>query len=184
MFWRGKDLEKKNPPWAAWDLLCRPKCKGGLDILKLQTQNTCLLMKMVHKFTNHLDIPWVKLIWEIYYPQGTANINQQTRSFWWWDCLKLMPIYRTWQVVNYRMGIYLLSGWIIGMIIRKKTFGHIFFLSPKTKTLISISSLESLNELITHFHLLLSEEAYIQYQELQQCLLSIFSIRSCNNVYL
>lgn len=60
----SKDLEKKNPPLVAWDLICRPKDRGGLGILNLSIQNNCLLLKMVHKFINHIDIPWVNLVWE------------------------------------------------------------------------------------------------------------------------
>jgi hypothetical protein len=172
IFWRGKDLEKKNPPLAAWDLLCRPKCKGGLGILNLQTQNTCLLMKMVHKFINQLDIPWVKLIWEIYYPQGMANINMQTCSFWWRDCLKIMPTYKDLagcQLQNGHTLAFWMDTW--DALPKKDLWPHLFSFSQNQN--ISISSIHSLDELTTHFHLPLSEEAYIQYQELEQCLLSL-----------
>ena len=104
LFWRGKDLEKKNPPLAAWDMLCRPKNKGGLGILNLWLQNKCLLMKMVHKFINHADIPWVNLVWEIYYPEGFSPINTQTCSFWWRDCLKLLPDYKNLAVCSLQDG--------------------------------------------------------------------------------
>ena len=57
IFWSGKDLEKKNPPLTARDMICRPKNKGGIGILNIVTHNTCLLIKMIHKFINHMDIP-------------------------------------------------------------------------------------------------------------------------------
>jgi hypothetical protein len=59
--WRDKDLQKKNPPLAAWDLVCKTKKQGGLGVLNLTVQNDCLLMKHVHKFYNHADLPWVHL---------------------------------------------------------------------------------------------------------------------------
>ena len=52
---------------AAWDMVCRPKEKGGLGVLNLKVQNDALLLKLLHKFYNHLDIPWVSLIWKTYY---------------------------------------------------------------------------------------------------------------------
>ena len=32
---RGSDLSKKNPPLAAWDLVCKPKQLGGLGVTNL-----------------------------------------------------------------------------------------------------------------------------------------------------
>jgi hypothetical protein len=33
--WRGSDVNAKEPPLAAWKLVCRPKKKGGLGVIKL-----------------------------------------------------------------------------------------------------------------------------------------------------
>jgi hypothetical protein len=33
--WRGGDLNAKKPPLAAWKLVCKPKKKGGLGVIKL-----------------------------------------------------------------------------------------------------------------------------------------------------
>ena len=52
---------------AAWDLVCRPKDKGGLGILNLNVQNQGLLLKQMHKFYNKQQVPWVQLIWDSYY---------------------------------------------------------------------------------------------------------------------
>lgn len=56
-FWRGEDLERKNPPLTAWDLVCRPKDQGGSSILNLQTQNEALLMKNIFKKFYKQGIP-------------------------------------------------------------------------------------------------------------------------------
>jgi hypothetical protein len=33
--WRGGDLNAKKPPLAAWKMVCKPKRKGGLGVIKL-----------------------------------------------------------------------------------------------------------------------------------------------------
>ena len=47
--------------------MCKPKDKGGLGVIELTVQNTCLLMKHLDKFFNYVDQPWVYLIWEKYH---------------------------------------------------------------------------------------------------------------------
>jgi hypothetical protein len=56
--WRRKDKEKINS-LAAWDMVCKPKEKGGLGIINLKLQNAALLLKHLHKFYNNFDTPWV-----------------------------------------------------------------------------------------------------------------------------
>jgi hypothetical protein len=60
--WRG-DINAKKPPLAAWNLVTRPKLKGGLGVIKLDLHNEVLLMKHLHKLFSKQDLPWVKLIW-------------------------------------------------------------------------------------------------------------------------
>ena len=72
-----------------------PKTEGGLGVLNLQTQNDALLLKNLHKFFNRHDIPWVNLIWERHYSNGslpsTSNLKD---SFWWKDILKLLDSFK------------------------------------------------------------------------------------------
>jgi len=60
--WRGADLNAKSPPKATWHMVCLPKSEGGLGVINLTTQIEALLLKILHKFFNRLDIPWVNLI--------------------------------------------------------------------------------------------------------------------------
>jgi hypothetical protein len=39
------DLNAKTPLLAAWKMVCKPKKKGGLGVVKLQPQNDALLLK-------------------------------------------------------------------------------------------------------------------------------------------
>ena len=79
---------------AVWGLVCRPKEKGGLGIIDLQTQNQALLIKQLHKFYNRRDVPWVNLIWSTYYEGLVPHATEQCGSFWWCDILQLTPSYR------------------------------------------------------------------------------------------
>jgi hypothetical protein len=93
--WNKKtdDGEKCNS-LAAWDMVCRPKKKGGLGILNLKLQNQGLLLKYLHKFYNKTDTPWVHLIWNSYYFGKVPHTMSPCGSFWWREIFKLTPIYR------------------------------------------------------------------------------------------
>lgn len=80
--WRGSDINSKKPHKAAWPLACTSKGNGGLGILNLHSHNQSLLLKNLHKFFNHLDIPWVHLVWEVRYSNGHPPTANQKGSFW------------------------------------------------------------------------------------------------------
>jgi hypothetical protein len=48
--WRGKDFSRKGYNLAAWDLVRKPKDKGGLGVINLSIQNDALLLKQLDKF--------------------------------------------------------------------------------------------------------------------------------------
>jgi len=56
LIWYGSDLnaKRKQPPCAAWKMVCTSKVRG-LGVINLKAQNVVLLMKEVHKFFNHGD---------------------------------------------------------------------------------------------------------------------------------
>jgi hypothetical protein len=39
-------------------------------------------MKLLHKLYNHLDIPWVNLIWFKYYQTRVPHVARETGCFW------------------------------------------------------------------------------------------------------
>jgi hypothetical protein len=55
--WRDKDGMPKQS-LAAWELVCKPKLKGGLGIVNFQKQNAALLIKFLDKFYNRKALPW------------------------------------------------------------------------------------------------------------------------------
>ena len=92
--WRGNDPNKKEGNLAAWPMVQKPKHKGGLGVINLRLQNDALLLKQLHKFYNHHNIPWVHLIWAKYYTNKVPHGSRKVGSFWWKDILRLNPIYR------------------------------------------------------------------------------------------
>jgi spermidine/putrescine-binding protein len=53
---RKQKMEKCNS-LASWDMVCKPKKRGGLGIINLKIQNQGLLLKYLHKFYNRDDTP-------------------------------------------------------------------------------------------------------------------------------
>lgn len=92
--WRGSDPEAKGGNLVAWPTVMKLKEKGGLGVINLRLQNDALLMKHLHKFYNKMDVPWVQLIWEKYYPDKVPHASREVGSFWWRDVMRLNTIYR------------------------------------------------------------------------------------------
>ena len=46
--WKGADLNAKNTPKAAWEMVTLPKKEGGLGVLNFRIQNEALLLKNLH----------------------------------------------------------------------------------------------------------------------------------------
>jgi len=99
---------------AAWDLVCRPKNKGGLGILNLQLQNQVLLMKHLNKFYNKEDVPWVSLVWNTYYHERVPHATELCGSFWWKDVAKFMDSFVAVSQINWVLGTLYCCGMTSG----------------------------------------------------------------------
>lgn len=67
----GANPSSRKPSKAAWPMVCVPKDCGGLGIININAHNEALLMKFLHKFYTKADTPWVNLLWNRYYNNGT-----------------------------------------------------------------------------------------------------------------
>jgi hypothetical protein len=92
--WRGKELSQKGYNLVAWDLVRKPKDKGGLRVINLSVQNDALLLKHLDKFYKKENVQWVKLIWDKYYENSVPHLAREKGSFWWKDILSLNVFYR------------------------------------------------------------------------------------------
>jgi hypothetical protein len=101
--WRDQDGEPKQSP-AAWEIVCKPKLKGGLGIINFDKQNDALLIKFLDKVYNKKDIPWVQLIWYAHYPGKLPHEEKLAGSFWWRDVLRQVDNFRGMAVVTHGRG--------------------------------------------------------------------------------
>jgi len=49
--------KKRGNNLVAWEIIQKPKEKGGLGVINRHLQNDALLMKQLHKFYNRMDVP-------------------------------------------------------------------------------------------------------------------------------
>jgi hypothetical protein len=113
--WRDKDGMPKQS-LAAWDMICKPKLKGGLGIVNFQKQNAALLIKYLDKFYNKKDLPWVDLLWFAHYQDKVPHEEKLCGSFWWRDVMKQVDNFRGVAAVIHGQEILCCSGRIIGRL--------------------------------------------------------------------
>jgi hypothetical protein len=92
--WRGGDINAKKPPLTAWEMVAKPKLKGGLGVINLRRQNKALLLIFLHKFYNKEDLPWLRLLWSQYYSNGQVLGQVKRGSLWWRSNLKLLKVFK------------------------------------------------------------------------------------------
>lgn len=54
---RGNNPTFTRKSLASWEMVCRPKDKGGLSAINLRLQNIAMLLKFLVKFYNGADLP-------------------------------------------------------------------------------------------------------------------------------
>jgi hypothetical protein len=92
-FWEGNS-EKKKYYLVKWDVVCKPRKKGGLGIKNLQLFNQCLLCKWWWKLEEE-DGLWIQLVKAKYgVDKGIQNIKMKSNdSPVWKDLLKVKHLY-------------------------------------------------------------------------------------------
>jgi hypothetical protein len=170
--WVGGDVNAKKPPLAACKLVTRPKPTGGLGVSRLRLQNDVLLLKNLHKFFNIADLPWVKLIWIKYYPNGKVPGVALKGSHWWRNSLKLLNTFKGIAQVQLGTGDTILfwSDMWNGRIM-KISFAQLYSFALKENIIVKeVIEQDNLQDI---FHLPLFEETYEQCCELDALLQSL-----------
>jgi hypothetical protein len=108
------DIDNPKQSLAAWEMLTKPKEKGGVGLVNFKKKNEALLMKYLDKFYNKADIPWVQLIWSSYFSDSVPHAEKHCGSFWWRDIAKLSDDFRQVSFVRPGNGKSIIFGWING----------------------------------------------------------------------
>ncbi|WVZ65394.1 hypothetical protein U9M48_014768 [Paspalum notatum var. saurae] len=89
--WTGTDTAKGGQCLVAWENACRAKEDGGLGIKRLDVQNSCLLLKLVHRLFNPGSSSWA------HWARGRidlANFAGEVNGAHWDSLRALLPAYR------------------------------------------------------------------------------------------
>lgn len=60
--WTGSDSTSGAKCLVAWEDVCRVKEDGGLGIIRLDAQNACLLLKLLHRLHHPQDSAWARWV--------------------------------------------------------------------------------------------------------------------------
>jgi hypothetical protein len=151
---------------AAWEMVCKPKNKGGLGIIHMKTQNQALLLKYLDKFYNKKDLQWVNLIWNTYYQNSIPHATDSCGSFWWKSIMKLSPVFRGVAECSVGKGNSVLlwkDNWSHGIM--QHNYPCLF--SYAINEDISVAEITDSTDLIDLFHLPISPEAFTEWEQLQ-----------------
>ncbi|GJN32817.1 hypothetical protein PR202_gb21348 [Eleusine coracana subsp. coracana] len=60
--WSGEETISGAQCLVSWERACLPKKDGGLGVRDLSLQNTCLLLKLLHRVHDTTDSAWARWI--------------------------------------------------------------------------------------------------------------------------
>lgn len=86
-FWKGNNWVNGSSGLISWDVCCRPRNAGGLDVINLRLFNIALLSKWWWKLLTAPQSPWVALILHFHYPhydhlQAIHHTIHSASPFW------------------------------------------------------------------------------------------------------
>ncbi|CAO2152694.1 unnamed protein product [Urochloa humidicola] len=89
MFWKGSPRCSGGDCQVAWTTACWLKQEDGLGIIDIEVQNTCLLLKNVHKLLTGNSNPWANWVRYWYTPERSPPPTSSWTMF-----QGLLPTYR------------------------------------------------------------------------------------------
>lgn len=167
--WRGNEFRKKGYNLAAWELVQKPKHKGGLGVINLSMHNDALLLKQLDKFYRKVDVQWVNLIWQKYYQTEVPHLAREKGSFWWKDILRLHLKYRgIASCIPYKGDT--ISFWddLVNGHVFSQVFSALFQFAKNPK--ISLWNLRNSEALLDCFRIPMTRLAYNEFLQLQDLL--------------
>ena len=103
-FWWGQRGDRRKIHWRKWEVLCKPKLKGGLGFKDLCKFNKAMLAKQIWRLTSNTDSLFYKVFKAKYFPNGNVfEARLATGSFAWKSILRsenLIERNARWQIGN------------------------------------------------------------------------------------
>ena len=90
MLWKAAAVCSGGDCQVAWEFVCRLKAEGGLGVVDLELQNTCLLLKNLHGLLDGRDTPWTRWVRRSYLCPCPEPSTPSWRHF-----ESLIPLYRS-----------------------------------------------------------------------------------------
>jgi hypothetical protein len=162
----------KVTTFAAWDLVRKPKDKGGLGVINLTVQNDALLLKHLDKFYRKENVQWVKLVWDKYYENSVPHLAREKGSFWWKHILRLNVFYSGVAICDAAKGDTI-GFWddLIDGSIHSLVFPNLMHLAKDLN--ISLFQLRQSHDLLGCFRITMSRPAYNEFLLLQDKLANL-----------
>ena len=178
--WAKEEDSTSSNALAAWSLVCRPKCHGGLGVLNLELQNKALLLKQLHEFFEKDDTPWVNLVWSLYDPNKPPHAQSKRGSFWWKDIFSFIGDYRSISKCSIGHGSSVLfwKDFWNDSITFSERFPRLYSYARDSD--ISVNEFAG-NDIRTCFALPLSQEAFQEYQEVEAIMSEVHISQAVND---
>ncbi|GJN36544.1 hypothetical protein PR202_gb25416 [Eleusine coracana subsp. coracana] len=90
--WAGEETVSGAQCLVSWERACLPKVDGGLSVRDLGLQNTCLLMKLLHRAHDTRDSAWSHWLEAEF--GGPLEAPENTDAGTHWASLRRLPDYR------------------------------------------------------------------------------------------
>lgn len=85
----GTSHSRKIP--ISWKNVCKPKSKGGMNIIDLECRNTVTLMKLMWDLSLKTDFLWVKWM-HMYFIKGQGMMNMELNTISSWIFKGIMKV--------------------------------------------------------------------------------------------
>lgn len=97
--WTGNNVVSGAQCLVAWEDVCKDKKDGGLGIKRIDTQNACLLLKLLHRLHHPVGSAWA--LWAGANP-NLADLSGDFHGTHWGALRDLLPAYR--QITTVEVG--------------------------------------------------------------------------------
>uniref|UniRef100_A0A804PIH5 Uncharacterized protein n=1 Tax=Zea mays TaxID=4577 RepID=A0A804PIH5_MAIZE len=90
--WAGEETVSGAKCLVNWERACLPRKDGGLGVRDLRLQNTCLLLKLLHRAHNSRDSAWARWL-EVEFGGPMSAPDNTTAGTHWAALRRLLPDY-------------------------------------------------------------------------------------------